>query len=387
LFDVVRRLPQPHNACIFAFRNVCLAHHGSNDQISMTVRIGLIGIGFMGMTHFEGAKALEGGRIAAIATRSQKKLDGDWSDIQGNFGPRGSSRVDLTDVARYADYHELLGDPDIDLVDICLPTDQHESVTIAALQAGKHVLVEKPISIEVDAAQRMLAAARKAGRLLMVAQVLPFFPEFRYVREVIESGRYGRVRSAFFRRVITPPDWSSDMLDFRKLGGWGVDLHIHDNHYIGLVCGVPRAVFSRGLLVEGLVNHVCTQYLYDDAEKNVTSISGGIAASGLKFAHSLEVFLERATIQFDAGTYGSDWVVNRPLTLITSDGEITQPRPEGRPEWCGAFTDELQEAVDAVKADREPPTLSGRLAVEALQLCHAEADSIRNGCIVPVKTH
>jgi predicted dehydrogenase len=353
----------------------------------MTVRIGLIGVGFMGMTHFEGARVLEGGRIAAIATRNRKKLDGDWSDIQGNFGPRGSSHVDLTDVAKYSDFRQLLRDPNIDMVDICLPTDQHEAVTIEALEASKHVLVEKPIAIEQDAAQRMLAAARKAGRLLMVAQVLPFFPEFRYVREAIESGRYGRVRSAFFRRVITPPDWSSDMHDFKKLGGWGVDLHIHDNHYIGLVCGVPQAVFSRGLLVDGLVNHVCTQYLYDDPEKNVSSISGGIAASGLKFGHSLEVFLEKATIQFDAGTYGSDWIVNRPLTLITDDGAVTQPQPGGRTEWCGAFTDELQEAVDAVRGGGEPPTLNGRLAVDALQLCHAEAESIRSGSIVRLANH
>lgn len=348
----------------------------------MTVRIGLIGVGFMGMTHFEGAKALEGGRIAAIATRSEKKLRGDWSDIQGNFGPRGSSEVDLSDVAKYTDYRQLLADPQIDLVDICLPTDQHEEVTLAALAAGKHVLVEKPIAIELEAADRMAAAANKAGRLLMVAHVLPFFPEFRYAREAIESGRYGKLRSAFFRRVITPPDWSSDMQDFRKLGGWGVDLHIHDNHYIGLVCGVPRAVFSRGLLMDGLVNHVSTQYVYDDPEKTVTSISGGIAANGLKFGHSFEIFLEEATLQFDAGTYGSDWVVNRPLTLITNDGAVSQPSPGGRSEWCGAFTDELQEAVAAVRDNTPPPTLNGQLALDALRICDAEARSIAGGAIV-----
>ena len=301
----------------------------------MTVRIGLIGVGFMGMTHFEGAKALEGGRVAAIATRSEKKLRGDWSDIQGNFGPRGSSDVDLSEVAKYSDYRQLLADPEIDLVDICLPTDQHEEVTLAALAAGKHVLVEKPIAIELEAADRMASAAQRAGRLLMVAHVLPFFPEFRYAREAIESGRYGKLRAAFFRRVITPPDWSSDMQDFRRLGGWGVDLHIHDNHYIGLVCGVPRGVFSRGLLMDGLVNHVSTQYVYDDAEKTVTSISGGIAANGLKFGHSFEIFLEEATLQFDAGTYGSDWVVNRPLTLITNDGEVSQLSPAGGRSGAG----------------------------------------------------
>lgn len=350
----------------------------------MTVRIGIIGVGFMGMTHFEGAKAVDGGQVTAIATRSEKKRSGDWSDIQGNFGPRGSENVDLSAVDTHADYHDLLNDESIDLVDICLPTDQHEQMAIEALQAGKHVLVEKPISIELDAAQRMVAAANDAGKLLMVAHVLPFFPEFSWTRKTIESGPYGKLRAAAFRRVITPPTWSKGMNDFRKLGGWGVDLHIHDNHYIGLVCGVPQRVFSRGLLADGLVNHVTTQYVYDDPEKTVSCISGGIAAHGLKFAHSFEIFLEGATLQFDAGTYGEDWVVNRPLTLITDDGEVTTPDPGGRTEWCGAFTDELQEAVEAVKNGQDPPTLNGKLAQDALKLCHAEAESIARGEAVEI---
>jgi len=351
----------------------------------MTVGIGIIGVGFMGMTHFEGAKPLADARVTAIATRSEKKRSGDWSDIQGNFGPPGSAEVDLSNIAAHADYHDLLADDNVDLVDICLPTDQHERVAIEALGAGKHVLVEKPIAIELDAAQRMVTAAEKAGKLLMVAHVLPFFPEFRWAREAIESGRYGKLRGAFFRRVITPPTWSKDMNDFRKLGGWGVDLHIHDNHYIGLVCGIPQRVFSRGLLAGGLVNHVSTQYVYDDPELTVSSISGGIAAHGLKFAQSFELFLEEATVQFDAGTYGSEWVVNRPLTLITNDGAVETPAPGGRSEWCGAFTDELQEAVSAVQSGTQPPTLNGQLALDALALCHAEAKSIAEGVAVPVE--
>ncbi|MCA9054121.1 MAG: Gfo/Idh/MocA family oxidoreductase, partial [Planctomycetaceae bacterium] len=172
--------------------------------------IGIIGLGFMGMTHFEGAKGVTGGRVVALATRSEAKRRGDWSDIQGNFGPRGSAETDLTGVSTYADYHDLLGDPAVNLVDICLPTDQHETVVMESLAAGKHVLVEKPISVDLDAADRMVAAARKAGKLLMVAQVLPFFPEFRWLRETVESGEYGQLRAASFHRVITSPDWSDN---------------------------------------------------------------------------------------------------------------------------------------------------------------------------------
>ncbi len=340
------------------------------------LKIGLIGVGFMGMTHFEAMQQVRGARITAIATRSEKKLAGDWSDIQGNFGPRGSATTDLTGVSKYRDHSELLADPNIDLVDICLPTDQHESVVLEALAAGKHVLVEKPIAIDLAAANRMVEAAKQANRMLLVAQVLPFFPEFRWVREAVTGGQYGALRAASFRRVIAEPNWSAGMSDFRKLGGWGIDLHIHDNHYIGLLCGTPKAVFSRGLLMDGLVNHVSTQYLFDDPQLTICAISGGIAAAGLKFGHSFELFLERATIQYDAGTYGDSWVVNRPLTLITSDGQVTNPAPGGGTEWCAAFTDELQTAVDGITSGQEPRILSGQLALDALRICLAEAESI-----------
>ncbi len=346
--------------------------------------IGIIGIGFMGMTHFAAARSLDGGRVAAIATRSAKKRAGDWSSIQGNFGPRGSATTDLAEVSTYADYHDLLADPQVELVDICLPTDQHERVAIEALEAGKHVLIEKPIAIELAAADRILTIATRTGRLLMVAQVLPYFPEFRWARECVNSGRYGKLLGASFRRVITPPTWSRDIADFRKLGGWGIDLHIHDNHYIGLLCGVPKQVFSRGLLRDGLVNHVSTQYVFDDPDLTVSCVSGGLCADGLKFASSFEMFLERTTLQFDAGTYGDDWVVNRPLTLITDDGNITTPDPGGGGEWCAAFTAELQAAIDGIAAGQATAVLSGQLARDALRICHAEAESIRSGCVVDV---
>ena len=348
------------------------------------LQIGIIGVGFMGMTHFEATKQVRGTRVAALSTRSEKKLSGNWSDIQGNFGPRGSATTDLTGIAKYRDHRDLLADPTIDLVDICLPTDQHESVVLEALAAGKHVLVEKPIAIDLASAQRMVDAAKMAQRMLMVAQVLPFFPEFRYVREVVTSGQYGALRGAAFRRVIAEPNWSAGMSDFRKLGGWGIDLHIHDNHFIGLLCGMPKAVFSRGLLMDGLVNHVSTQYLFDNPHLTVSAISGGIAAAGLKFAHSFELFLERATIQYDAGTYGDSWVVNRPLTLITSDGQVTAPNPGGGSDWCAAFTDEIQTAVDGLASGQEPRILSGQLALDALRICLAEAESIATETVVPL---
>jgi len=347
------------------------------------LRIGIVGIGFMGYTHFEGARRLKGARVTAIATRDKKKLAGDWTSIQGNFGPRGG-HVDLSKVKKYEDYRELLTDPEIDLVDICLPTNLHESVTLESIAAGKPTLVEKPIAVELKAADRMVTAARQAGVPLLVGQVLPFYPEFQFTRQCVESGKYGRLLAAHFRRVITPPKWSRHIEDFRKLGGWGIDLHIHDNHFIRLLCGMPQKVFSRGIVSDGLVNHVHTQYVYPDGQLAVSCVSGGIAATGLQFAHGFELYLEKATLVYSAGTIGGVWQADRPLTLITNNGKAVAPKLKGGGEWCAAFTAELQAAVDACRQGMEASLLSGTLARDALKLCYAEAKSITSGKPVAV---
>ncbi len=356
------------------------------------VKIGIVGIGFMGWAHFAAAtklseagkptgSKLKGGSVAAICTRSAEKLAGDWTSIQGNFGPRGP-KLDLSKIGAYDDYHDLLFDPDLELIDICLPNDQHEEVAVAALKAGKHVFCEKPIAVDPKAADRMIAAAAKSGRMLMVGQVLPFFPEFQFAANCIESQKYGKLLAAHFRRIITPPKWSGGMSDFRKLGGWGIDLHIHDNHFIRLTCGQPQQVLSRGLLQEGFVNHVHTQYIYPDGGPTVTAVSGGICAEGLQFAHGYELFFEEATVLFSAGTIGGEWCVDRPLSVI-SKGKVTAPKLKAGAEWCSGFTAELQLAVDAVRTGVPAPLLSAELARDALNLCHAEAKSITTG--KPVK--
>ncbi len=348
------------------------------------VRIGLIGLGFMGFTHFEGSQKLKGAKLVAIAESNKKRLSGDWTDIQGNFGPRGG-KVDLSKYKTYEDYHDLLNDPDIDLVDICVPTGFHEQVVLDAVKAGKDILCEKPIAIDLKSAKKMVSAAQKAKTRFMVAHVLPFFPEFRFAADAIHSGKYGKLLGAHFKRVITPPTWSAGMADFRKLGGWGIDLHVHDNHFISHVCGVPKKVFSRGLVQDGFVNHVHTEYVYDDPDLAVSCVSGGIATKGLEFAHGFELYLEKATIIYEAGTIGGEFVVDRPLTLMTHTGRTTQPKLKGGSEWYAAYKSEIQKAVDVINKGDDPGPLDGALALDALKLCYAENKSITTGRLVPIK--
>src|SRR5262245_56521958 len=122
----------------------------SKELVAM-VGIGIVGIGFMGMIHYLAAGKLSGGKVVALCSRDPAKLAGDWTSIQGNFGPRGT-QMDLTGLALYNDFAAMLADPQVDLVDLCVPNDQHGGMAIQALRAGKPVLVEKPIALSIDEA-------------------------------------------------------------------------------------------------------------------------------------------------------------------------------------------------------------------------------------------
>jgi len=348
------------------------------------LKIGIVGIGFMGMIHYYGIQRVTGAEVVAICTRDRKKLDGDWTGIQGNFGPRGGME-DLSHVRKYNEIDALLADEEIDLVDICLPTHLHKPVSMASLKAGKHTLVEKPISIAIEDANEIVALAEKTGKQFMVGHVLPFFAEYAYARRLVEDGKYGALLGAHFKRIISKPSWSRDFADVEKSGGPGIDLHIHDTHFIQLLCGVPDAVFSQGKLAGGkFVGYLTTQYIYNDKELAVSCSSGAVSQRGRAFSHGFELYLEKATLLYDFATLGGEPTTAVPLTLLTEYGEVEQVNL-GEPDPIDAFTAEIQYAVDAMDSEDEPTALSGVGARDALLLCYKEAESVSTGEIVAIR--
>ena len=340
------------------------------------VRIGIVGLGFIGMIHYLAAQRLKGARVTALCDRDARKLTGDWRGIQGNFGPPGTV-VDLSDIEKYDRPESLVKDPDIDLVDVCTPTDCHAEVVLTALKAGKNVLVEKPIALKTEDAETMVATSRQAGKLLMVAHVLPFFPEFAHALQAVRSGTHGRFLAAHFKRVISPPDWSAAIADPARTGGPVVDLHVHDNHFIALLCGIPESVFASGIVKKGVVSYLTTQYLYGPGVPVVSCSTGDIAQKGRPFVHGFEIYLERAMLIFESET--------TPLTVLTADGKSERPVLVGGNDIVGTFASELELAVQAVVSGTEPELLSSELARDALLLCCKECESARTG--KPVRFH
>ena len=339
------------------------------------VKVGIIGIGFMGVTHFKGYKNIPGAKVVALCDSIEKRLTGDWRDIKGNIGDSGGVQ-DLTGIATYTELDKMLADPNVDLVDVCMPTVAHRDVTLRALAAGKHVICEKPMAVSLADADAMLAAAKKAKKHLFIAQVLRFFPEFAYVNESIADGRYGKLVGAHFKRVISMPDWLTGnwLKQAKTSGGPMLDLHVHDSDFIAHTLGMPKRVTSQGIVSGGVVTYVVTQYDFGKKNLVITSQSGAVAAKGLCFEHGFDVYFEHGTLQHNSKA-------GLPLTLWKEDGGSEKIDLTGREE---GYTAELHHAVDVVAGRAPKNRLSAVSARNGLKVCLAEAQSARTGKAVKV---
>jgi predicted dehydrogenase len=347
------------------------------------VRVGLVGIGFMGWIHYLSYKKTKGVKLTAVCTRDERKLGGDWHGIKGNFGPPGE-QVDLSNATKYSDYGNLLADPAIDLVDICLPPNLHASASIAALRAGKHVFVEKPMGLTTAECDKIMKAVEKEGKQVLVGHCLPFLPEYAYARAAIAGGKYGKLLGGHFKRVISDPLWLKDFWDPTKVGGPLVDLHVHDAHFIRLLFGMPTAVTSQGRMRGDVVEFCVSQFQFADPSLVVSSATGVINQQGRSFTHGFEIYLEKATLYFDLAVLAGGKMQITPLTLINGKGKAEQPKlPPGDP-MLAAFDAEIPEVVKSITTSKPSALLSGALARDAIVLCHKQTQAVKTGRTVKI---
>jgi predicted dehydrogenase len=275
------------------------------------MKISVLGLGFMGSTHLKALQGIPNVELAAVMDGDEKRLSGDLSDIQGNLGGPGE-KMDFSRAKQYRTVEAVLRDPEIEAVDICLPTHLHAPVAIAALRAGKHVLVEKPMALDGKAADEMVAEARKQGRILMVAQVLRFAPSYQRLSDLIREGLIGPVRYAFFRRRTAAPTWGPWEFDAAKSGGGIFDLLIHDVDMCLNLFGTPQAVTATGYEdIPNGVDSIVAQLEYPSI--GAVTITGGWHHIGdYPFSMEFTVTGDEATAEYNSAGH--------PLTLYPSNG-------------------------------------------------------------------
>jgi len=156
---------------------------------------GVIGLGASGKSlHCEPLAKEQGYRLAAVCDLHEDRL----GEAERDFGAKG-----------YRDAQGLIADPDVDLVVVALGCATHHPLAIAALDAGKHVVVEKPMCLSAEQAREMHAAARANGRILTVYQNRRWYSHFLVVRRVITDGLLGRVRVLHSCKSCDPDFWQS----------------------------------------------------------------------------------------------------------------------------------------------------------------------------------
>jgi predicted dehydrogenase len=327
-------------------------------------RIGIIGLGFMGRMHIGAYGKIPGAKLVAIADRDARRATGDFSGAWGNIAGAAET-LDMTGVTGATDFMRLIHNPDVDVVDICVPTPAHEPLVIAALQAGKHVLCEKPLALDSASAERMADVAATSKGLFMPAMCMRFWPQWVWLKEAVDEKRYGRVTGATFRRVASmPPGWFSNGA---MSGGALLDLHVHDTDFVFHLFGAPDAVFSRGYTkTSGRTDHIVTQYVYDDGPPIVTAEGSWCMADGFAFTMRYTVNFEHATADFEIGR-------EHALT-VSAEGKAEHVDLAG-----DGYEAELAYFIACVEAGRAPARVTAADAVTGLRILEAEQRSIESG--------
>ena len=322
------------------------------------MRIGLVGYGAWGRMHAGAIARIPELELAAV--------------VCGSEASATAAAADLPAVTIHRDFGALLGDPAIDLVDIVAPNHLHAEMAVAALEAGKHVLVEKPMATTLADAERVVAAAERSGSYLGVGLELHVSRQWARVRELIAEGAIGRVRYAnltLFRRPFRPGsgNWRRTR---DRVGSWILEEPIH---YIDLLLWYFR---ERGLPVEVSADGVASPLgagMYDAFSATMRFGDGAYAV----FSQCLGGF-EHSLVLEIAGDQGAlrTWWRGAMDRTETPDFELKLQRAGAAEaeivtvEKSGEVF-ELEEQLRRLATDlpRRAPLVSARDALPSLKVC------------------
>jgi predicted dehydrogenase len=282
-------------------------------------RIGIIGAGAIAQAHLDGYEQVaDGARISAVA------------DVDIEAARRYAQRAG--DAAVFTDYRELIASPFVDAVDICLPHHLHAPAIIAAAEAGKHVLCEKPLCVSLAEADAIASAVASSGITLMCAHNLLFLPTVGPARDLIREGRLGslytaRTTDSFF----SPADaanigWRAD----RAMSGGGelLDTGYHPTYLLlHLLDGQPvevTAMLSRHRL-DFLEGEDSAQVLVRFTDGVVGSIETSWAYEPAGSTDVFSVVGDRGSLWSDGRSLMFKERGNEPVVIMEADDDTPEP--------------------------------------------------------------
>jgi len=330
-----------------------------------TIGYGVIGLGFFGEKHAEVAAALPNVNLVAVCTRQDARRRG----IQKRLG-----------IAReYRDYRDLLADPEIEAVSVVTHVDDHLAPTIAALKAGKHVLLEKPMARAVAECDRMIAAAEKADCILMVGHICRFNPRYAVARERIVAGDLGQIVSMYARRNIPAARSKTVVEKIGPLLGDG----IHDTDLMLWMSGARiETAYALTHSVRNLPHPDLgwAMYRFDSGAIGVIE-DVWLLPEGTPFRihEQLEIIGTKGAVHVHGGD--TNLVIQGPQGIDCPD-TMYWPMLHGEP--TGALRSEMAYFVDCVGRGVRPTVVTPPEARTAVAVLAAAEKSAQTGKVVRV---
>lgn len=323
------------------------------------LKIALVGCGFMGKMHSNVYAILPDATMSGFFDKDSQRS----SAFANQFGGKA-----------YGSFAEVLADPDVDAVDICLPTYLHREFTVEAAQAGKHVMCEKPMALTLEDADKMTAACEANGVRLMIGHCIRFWPEYALLKKLIDEKTYGDLLSINLTRFGEFPSWSSDnwLADPSKAGGGVLDMHIHDTDYIHYILGEPDETASFGTIDARGPSHAFTTMRFG---KTVAHIEGGWNLPiHTPFKMAFRAIFERGAVIMDGG----------PMTIYADNSEPIVPEmPKmsaaggGNISDLGGYYKELEYFVSRVIAGEPLEVVTPSSSRQSLSTVLQEIESMR----------
>lgn len=339
-------------------------------------KIIIIGFGFMGTMHAQIYAKLKKTRVVAVV------------DLRGDAVIDSMQALGL-DVPVFSDFDDALAEVEADVVDICLPTDLHLESALKAIQAGKHLFCEKPITLTAAEGRSIAKAAAASGVIAQVGHCIRFWPEYIAFKKFAESGKAGKLLSLNLQRRCSLPshsigDW---LLDPERSGGAALDLHVHDTDFVLFLLGRPRAVRSLSPDSRAGATQIFTQYLYDEVSVSADCVWSYPPNWGFKMG--FQAVFENGAVEFDSGA-------DPTLTVTVGRGQkraLPFKNPSvgksstgaGNISALGGYFNELQSFIHSLNAGAAPETATLDDAVQSLEVALAEVESARRGRQIALK--
>ena len=326
-------------------------------------KVAVVGFGFMGMTH--ALNILKSGKLElrAIVEKNPRSVKENLKRSLGNIATGEVPDVEIRKLPVYSSLDECLDREDVDALHICVHTQLHHEMARLALDRGKHVLIEKPFTLNVADGRELIRMARRNRLVLMVAHVVRFVPAYRKLKEWVDSGTFGRLQFLHLSRAAGIPawgQWKKNRAVRASSGGALFDMQIHDVDFMLSTMGEPARVDP--FVLPGAMSrndYLSARWHFSEPSRMGVIEGGYIFHARLPFESRFVARFEEASVFYSTLAPG----------VVSLAGDDSLERVVvGDP--AEGYLEEILYFADCLEENRWPERCSPESSLRAVELCY-----------------